>query len=226
MAEATALWELLRQAADPIVTDALKRAVETGSDRSLNRINPLAFAAEHGLNEEAAIGALVHAARLGIFDMSWNMLCPGCGGVLETGVALRSINRDHYFCAFCVQDSEPTLDQLVEVTFTVDPRVRRIGAHDPNSLPLTEYMRQIFWSSGAVVPGASIRITNEETNVALSTASNAQGEYTAPSLPPSSYTVRVEKAGFSFDAYPKVKAYLNAIRKRPAWKETPKLPML
>jgi glutathione S-transferase len=36
----------------------------------------------------------------------------------------------------------------------------------------------------------------------------------------------VEKAGFSFDAYPKVKAYLNAIRERPAWKETPKLPML
>ncbi len=27
---------------------------------------------------------LRHAARLGLFDMSWNMLCPGCGGVLET----------------------------------------------------------------------------------------------------------------------------------------------
>ena len=36
----------------------------------------------------------------------------------------------------------------------------------------------------------------------------------------------VEKAGFSFDGYPKVKGYLNAIRERPAWKETPKLPML
>ncbi len=152
MAEATALWELLRQTADPKVADALKTAVETGSDRSLNRINPLAFAAERGLNEEAAIGALVHAARLGLFDMSWNMLCPGCGGVLETAVALKSINRDHYFCAFCVQDNEPTLDQLVEVTFTVDPRVRRIGAHDPSSLSMSEYMRQVFWSSGAVVP--------------------------------------------------------------------------
>ena len=163
MAEATALWELLRQTADPTVADALKTAVETGSDRSLNRINPLAFAAERGLNEEAAIGALVHAARLGVFDMSWNMLCPGCGGVLETAVALKSINRDHYFCAFCVQDNEPTLDQLVEVTFTVNPRIRRIGAHDPSSLSHAEYMRQIFWSSGAVVPedieGAIQRVT-------------------------------------------------------------------
>jgi class 3 adenylate cyclase len=152
MAEATALWDLLRQAADPAVADALKTTVETESDRSLNRINPLVFAAEHGLNEEAAIGALVHAARLGIFDMSWNVLCPGCGGVLESAAALKTLNRDHYFCAFCVMENEPTLDQLVEVTFTVNPRIRRIDAHDPSALSHAEYMRQIFWSSGAVLP--------------------------------------------------------------------------
>ena len=36
----------------------------------------------------------------------------------------------------------------------------------------------------------------------------------------------IEKAGFSFAAFPKVSAYLDAIRSRPAWKETPKLPGL
>jgi len=36
----------------------------------------------------------------------------------------------------------------------------------------------------------------------------------------------IEKAGFSFDAFPKVRAYLDALRSRPAWKETPKLPGL
>jgi len=36
----------------------------------------------------------------------------------------------------------------------------------------------------------------------------------------------IEKAQFSFADFPKVKAYLDAIRDRPAWKETPKLPML
>ena len=64
---------------------------------------------------------------------------------------MKTLNRDHYFCAFCVQDNEPTLDQLVEVTFTVNPRIRRIGAHDPSTLSHAEYMRQIFSSSGAVV---------------------------------------------------------------------------
>ena len=36
----------------------------------------------------------------------------------------------------------------------------------------------------------------------------------------------IEKAGFSFGAFPKVRAYLDAIRSRPAWQETPKLPGL
>ena len=36
----------------------------------------------------------------------------------------------------------------------------------------------------------------------------------------------IEKAGFNLAAFPKVKAYLDACRARPAWAETPKLPGL
>jgi glutathione S-transferase len=36
----------------------------------------------------------------------------------------------------------------------------------------------------------------------------------------------IEKAGFSFAEFPRVTAYLDAARARPAWKETPKLPGL
>ena len=35
-----------------------------------------------------------------------------------------------------------------------------------------------------------------------------------------------DKAGFSFSDFQKVRAYLDAVRSRPAWKETPKLPGL
>ena len=87
MAEASALWELLRQAADPAVGDVLKTTVETEPDRALSRINPLAFAAKHQLGEELVISTLVHAARIGLFDMAWNVLCPGCGGARNRGRA-------------------------------------------------------------------------------------------------------------------------------------------
>jgi glutathione S-transferase len=36
----------------------------------------------------------------------------------------------------------------------------------------------------------------------------------------------IEKAGFAFNDFPKVREYLDAIRSRNAWKETPKLPVL
>jgi class 3 adenylate cyclase len=152
LAETTALWSLLREAAGPVVADALKQEVAAAPDRGLARINPLALAARLGLREDDVIGALIHAARLGLFDMSWNVLCPGCAGVLEAGAVLKSLNRDKFYCTLCAVGYEPTLDELVEVTFTVNPRVRHIEAHDPETLPHTEYQRQIFWSSGIDLP--------------------------------------------------------------------------
>jgi class 3 adenylate cyclase len=174
-----ALFGLLRQTADPAVVEALKTSVETDQDRLLNRINPLAYAEAHGLDEEHTIGAFVHAARLGLFDMSWNMLCPSCGGVIETGAALKSLNQPQYYCSFCTVDCEPTLDKLVEVTFTVNPRIRRIAAHDPDSLPFAEYMRQIFWSSSNEFPDD---VESAVQKVTLDTMELGGGEKAAMSL--------------------------------------------
>jgi Family of unknown function (DUF5939) len=152
MEDVEALWDTLRQSADPAVVASMRGLVETGSDRSLNRLNPLAFAGAQGLAEDAIIGALLHASRIGLFDLSWNMLCPGCGGVIGSGYALKALDRSEYLCSFCAMSSEPTLDDLVEVSFTVNPRVRHISAHDPDALPLVEYMRQVFWGSGIDLP--------------------------------------------------------------------------
>src|SRR5215207_798642 len=126
MSETEALFDGLRHAADAKAAGAIERQIAEGSDRSLCRINVLDFARVNDLDEEHAIAAFLHAARLGIFDMSWNMLCPGCGGVLEAGTTLKSIKHDEYACALCAAGYEPTLDEMVEVVFTVSPRVRKI----------------------------------------------------------------------------------------------------
>ena len=59
---------------------------------------------------------------LGLFELSWNVLCPGCGGVLDAGTTLKTINREEYDCGLCASGYKPTLDEMVEVTFTVSPR--------------------------------------------------------------------------------------------------------
>jgi class 3 adenylate cyclase len=38
------------------------------------------------------------------------------------------------------------------VTFTVSPRVRKIAAHDPDTLSFSDYLQQIFWGSGIDLP--------------------------------------------------------------------------
>jgi class 3 adenylate cyclase len=72
--------------------------------------------------------------------------------VLGEATSLRGVHEDVYACALCSSGYEPTLDEMVEVVFTVSPRVRRIAAHDPHSLPPLEYYRQIFWGSGLDLP--------------------------------------------------------------------------
>jgi class 3 adenylate cyclase len=152
MSDTDVLFTSLRQSADADAVAAIEKLVRDAPDRALNRINVLDFAAKRGLNEERAIAAFLHAARLGLFDLSWNVLCPGCGGVLDANATLKSVNREEYNCAFCAAGYEPTLDEMIEVTFTVNPRIRKIAAHDPGTLPIWDYYRQIFWSSGVDLP--------------------------------------------------------------------------
>jgi class 3 adenylate cyclase len=155
MTEAQTLFTALRQSADAAAVDAIERLVQEAPDRGLCRINALDFAARRGLDPDRVIAAFLHAARLGMFELSWSVLCPGCGGVLDAGASLKTVHQSEYVCALCATGYEPTLDEMVEVTFTVSPRVRRIAAHDPSSLPPGEYVRQIFWSSGMDFPEGS-----------------------------------------------------------------------
>src|SRR2546428_5049004 len=150
--EIEALFSVLRQSAKAEPVSAIEKLIEDAPDRELCRINALAFAAEHKLDEEDVIAAFLHSARRGIFDMSWNILCPGCGGVLDSGTTLKTVNQAEYKCALCAAGYEPTLDEIVEVTFTISPRGRKIAAHNPETLPWIEYYKQGYWSSGFDLP--------------------------------------------------------------------------
>lgn len=163
MSESETLFAVLRQSQDAAAVALLERLVREAPDRDLNRINALDLAAKAGLDEEKVVAALLHAVRLGIFEMSWNVMCPSCAGVLSANTSLKTLDRAQYNCAFCAAGYETTLDNLVEVTFTVSPRVRKIAAHDPDALSPAEYYRQIFWSSAIELPADLEKLLQEVT---------------------------------------------------------------
>jgi class 3 adenylate cyclase len=160
MSDIQAQFSVLKQTADPAVADAILCLIDRGKDHELNRVNVLDFAKKNGLDEERVISGFLHASRLGLFDLTWNVLCPGCGGVLDAHSTLKSLRHDDYHCGLCACGYEASVDEQVEVAFTVSPQVRRIAAHDPNTLPIWEYFKQMFWSSGVDF--------NEESFAALS----------------------------------------------------------
>jgi class 3 adenylate cyclase len=180
MSDIQAQFSVLKQTADPAVAGAILQLIRDGEDHELNRVNVLDFSKRTGLDEERVISGFLHASRLGLFDMNWNVLCPGCGGVLDAHSSLKSLRHDDYHCGLCACGYEASVDEQVEVAFTVSPRVRRIAAHDPNTLPVWDYFKQIFWSSGVDFNKESFAALSDE--VVLDTLELPAGEKAVLSL--------------------------------------------
>jgi hypothetical protein len=51
-------------------------------------------------------------------------------------------------------------------------------------------------STGAIVPGASVTVTNVKTNISLTTQTDGRGAFVVPSLKPGEYSLTVEISGF------------------------------
>jgi class 3 adenylate cyclase len=163
MSEAETLFGALRQLAGEDVVGTLERMVRDAPGHALNKINALNLAASEGLDEERVIAALLNAVGLGIFEMTWNVMCPSCAGVLSANKSLKTLDKAQYNCAFCAAGYDTTLDNLVEVTFTVSPRMRKIAAHSPDELCAAEYYRQVFWSSAIDLPEDLDKVLREVT---------------------------------------------------------------
>jgi class 3 adenylate cyclase len=142
---AAARFEALEEVgAAPEVVAALRRLVESGTDDDLLYVDPLEVAAEVGVSEHVALDAFLHAARLGLFEMAWNIVCPDCGGVLSAALTLSRVQRRQMGCSLCDKTYECDLDQIIAVTFTVHPQVRAIRGHHPESYGTVDFMRWFY----------------------------------------------------------------------------------
>src|SRR5687768_5214411 len=60
-------------------------------------------------------------------------------------------------------------------------------------------------SSGSVIPGASVTVTNKATSAARKVTTNSEGLYAFPSLPPGVYELKVEQSGFKISHIDNIK---------------------
>src|SRR5918997_4331670 len=123
----------------PRLVSKLESHIRSASDAELLRINPVKFATDKSLNEEEAIDLFLHAAALGLFEMTWILICPICSCVIESFRALKNL-RSHCRCTHCHVDLVAALDDMIAITFTVNPAIRRIAYHDPETLSAEDYL--------------------------------------------------------------------------------------
>jgi len=143
----------------PRVVSKFEALIRDGDDRSLYRVNPLAFARDRAVAEAEAIDLFLHAARCGLFEMHWDVLCPQSGMVLDSFGALRTL-KTHYDCGLCDVSGETDLDDFIEVTFSVSPQFRRLSFHDPDRLSVEEFHWNLRFSDTGRLPGQQMRFVD------------------------------------------------------------------
>lgn len=105
---------------------AFRSWLSTASDRDLLRLNPFVLAGEWGQSSHLVLDLLVVASRVGLLDFSWNMVCPSCGEIQNDDRSLNGVTG-RFHCVVCQADTEVSLDDNVEVSFTVNPAVRTVA---------------------------------------------------------------------------------------------------
>jgi class 3 adenylate cyclase len=107
--------------------------IRADDDYALFRINPIRYATEKGMAENEAIDLFLHSAKLGLFEMEWHLVCAMCGNIVES---FRHMHKLHstYVCKECAYENKATLDDYIQVAFTISRSVREIAFHHPESL--------------------------------------------------------------------------------------------
>jgi len=139
--------------ADAIQAPDRNRAQTTNSIAS----TVLDFSARTGLDEERGFPAPARlAARL--FDLT-GTCCARCGGVLDAHSTLKSLRHDDYHCGLCACGYEASVDEQVEVAFTVSPRIAHCRARSEHAVGV-EYFRQVFWSRRVSISTGVVRVAD------------------------------------------------------------------
>ncbi|HXQ32456.1 MAG TPA: DUF5939 domain-containing protein, partial [Anaerolineales bacterium] len=116
---------VIQQGTNPSLVARLQSFLNDADELSLQHIRPYALADHWNENRRAVLEMFLRATRAGIFDMSWDLLCPSCRGTTEGHTNLGEVHgRSH--CSTCKIDFNVNFDHNIEVVFKPNPSVRPV----------------------------------------------------------------------------------------------------
>ncbi|MEP6755796.1 MAG: DUF5939 domain-containing protein [Chthonomonadales bacterium] len=117
--------KLAEVSGDPTIAKRLADFVRNGDPDAMNHIRPYALADEWGLDRKDVLRLCLLAAKTGMLELQWKLLCPSCRGAKSTFQNLDGV-RANVHCPSCNIDYGVTFDKNVEVCFRVAPSIRNV----------------------------------------------------------------------------------------------------
>ncbi len=117
--------ELLDAKVQPAIVDRMIQFVESTPEEDIYRIRIKPLAREWKVRERELLLAFLIATRKGLFQLTWDVICPHCRGVRNETARLDGLPRQGT-CEACQIDFDATAFNALEVTFHVHPSIRTV----------------------------------------------------------------------------------------------------
>jgi class 3 adenylate cyclase len=116
---------LVERTGEPDLVARLVETVERGDNFVMARLRPYALADAWYVPRRKVLELCLQATRAGLFDLRWDVLCPLCRGVKESGSTLEEMKQRAH-CEVCNIDFAANFDRSVELTFRASPTIRQV----------------------------------------------------------------------------------------------------
>ena len=117
--------QLVAAGVDQRAVEALATYLLHASDQDVARLRPLELAAKFHVPEEAMIDACLHASKLGLLEMVWDVICPSCRIPSSVVDSLQKI-EEHGQCKACNLGFEVDFSRAIELAFRAASDVREV----------------------------------------------------------------------------------------------------
>jgi class 3 adenylate cyclase len=101
----------------------LREHLLTAADLAVVRMRPFELADRWGEDRTATLRLFLHAAKVGVLDLNWTVLCPSCRVAVKQTLTLSQLESKAH-CDTCRVEFGADLARSIEARFTVNPAVR------------------------------------------------------------------------------------------------------
>ncbi|MEM9490589.1 MAG: adenylate/guanylate cyclase domain-containing protein [Myxococcota bacterium] len=138
--------------------DHLIDHIANGDELDLYRIQIKVLARRWGVELFDLLRLCLHATRVGLLTMSWDLVCPHCRGTRDEAQNLGDVNKLGE-CEVCDIDFAADKENAIEITFHVHPSIRAVSKRffcsaEPASKMHIRVQRRL-------AAGASYRVTTD-----------------------------------------------------------------